>query len=349
VTELAGTRPAQVVYLGGLGRSGSTLIERLLGELPGVCPAGEVVHLWRRGLLDGERCGCGTPLPDCRFWQQVAEAAFGGWDRIDAARVGQLHRQVSRTRLLPLLASPVLPPGFRAALDEYLSYYERLYHGIREVSGGRVVVDSSKLVSLAFCLRWSARLDLRVVQVVRDSRAVAYSWGKRVSRPDSVAHSVMARHSPASAAARWDLQNGALHLLATLGTPALRVRYEDFTAAPETVLRQIAGFAGVPAVGHLGFVGGQPGTRWVELTPAHTASGNPMRFQTGPIALRRDDAWRGGLPAGQRRLVTALTFPLLARYGYLRDGGAGAAHEREVRPAAAGYPGGRGLCPSPGG
>ena len=46
----------RVLYLGGLGRSGSTVIERLTGQLPGVCAVGELVHLWDRGVTDGERC-----------------------------------------------------------------------------------------------------------------------------------------------------------------------------------------------------------------------------------------------------------------------------------------------------
>ena len=48
-----------VLFLGGLGRSGTTLLERLLGQLSGVSPLGEVVHLWQRDLVDDERCGCG--------------------------------------------------------------------------------------------------------------------------------------------------------------------------------------------------------------------------------------------------------------------------------------------------
>jgi hypothetical protein len=41
-----------------------------------------------------------------------------------------------------------------------------------------------------------------------------------------------------------------------------------------------------------------------------------MRFTVGRVALRRDDAWRHALRAGHRRLVMALTAPLLGRYGY---------------------------------
>ena len=67
---------ARVLYLGGLGRSGTTLVERLLGELPSVCALGEVVHLWQRDVLNDERCGCGAKFSACTFWKRVGEQAF---------------------------------------------------------------------------------------------------------------------------------------------------------------------------------------------------------------------------------------------------------------------------------
>ena len=39
-----------VGFVGGFGRSGSTLLERVVAELPGVCALGEVLHLWERGV-----------------------------------------------------------------------------------------------------------------------------------------------------------------------------------------------------------------------------------------------------------------------------------------------------------
>ena len=41
-----------------------------------------------------------------------------------------------------------------------------------------------------------------------------------------------------------------------------------------------------------------------------------MRFSTGRVALRRDDAWTVSLPRAQRRLVGAVCAPLLRAYGY---------------------------------
>ena len=52
------------------------------------------------------------------------------------------------------------------------------------------------------------------------------------------------------------------------------------------------------------------------LEPNHTVDGNPMRMSNGPVALRRDDAWRTGLSRTDRRLTIALTAPLALTYGY---------------------------------
>lgn len=307
-----------MLYLAGLGRSGSTLLERLLGEMPGACPAGEIVHVWLRGVRDGERCGCGQPFLACPFWEAVGQEAFGGWAQVDVDRVTRLRAQVDRSRFLPQLASPALRRRLQPALGEYVGYYQGLYAAIAQVSGGPVVIDSSKHASLAFCLRSCPGIDLRVVHMVRDSRAVAYSWSKIVDRPEADAGSQMATYTPASAAMRWNLQNSALQLLAQLGTPTLRVRYEDFTAAPAATLSRIAAFAGLPGGPDFSFLGTDgPGRWWAELGATHTASGNPMRFTTGRIGIRHDDAWQTGMMAGSRRTVTTLTLPLLTRYGYL--------------------------------
>jgi hypothetical protein len=155
--------------------------------------------------------------------------------------------------------------------------------------------------------------------VVRDSRAVAFSWARPVSRPDSATTTYMTTYTPAAAAGHWNVQNQAMQLLARTGTPMLRVRYEDLVAAPEATLTSVAAFAGRPSGGReLGFLGRTDGSAWADLGTAHTASGNPMRFRTGRIPISADERWRSAMPPAHRRTVTALTFPLLTAYGYAR-------------------------------
>jgi hypothetical protein len=304
----------RVLFLGGLGRSGTTLVERVLGELPGVCALGEVVHLWQRDLRDDERCGCGYQFSECRFWQNVGERAFGGWDQVDAERVLALQAAVERTRHVPRLAGPAWwRPRWRAQVLEYASYHARVYAAAAEVTGAQVVVDSSKHSALAHCLRWSPELDLRVVHMVRDARGVAYSWTKRVARPESDGTHEMTRYSPTYSALLWNAHNLAFGLLRRRGVPVRRVRYEEFLADPRLVISELAEFAGLElALGDLRFLG----DAHADLGPAHSAAGNPMRFTVGQVQLRRDDAWVRALTAGHRRLVTTVCAPQLRKYGY---------------------------------
>lgn len=304
-----------MLFLGGLGRSGTTLLERVLSQLPGVVALGEVVHLWERSLVNDEACGCGQPFSQCDFWRQVGEVAFGGWAALDTERILTLRASVDRTRFIPRLARSRTdrPPD---DLAEYVSYYQRLYQAAAVVSGAEVVLDSSKHPSLAFCLRHAPEVDVRVVHCVRDSRAVAYSWTKQVPRPEAaVGEKLMKRYPPATSAMMWNTHNAAFSLLRRLGTPTFLLRYEEFVAAPRTTARSVAAFAGAPVSdADLAFLANHQ----VDLVAAHTASGNPLRFRTGVVPIRVDNAWRESFPPVQQRLVTALTLPLLARYGYVR-------------------------------
>ncbi|MFD0772825.1 sulfotransferase [Streptomonospora algeriensis] len=296
-----------------MGRSGSTLIERLLGELPGVCPLGEVAHMWRRALVDGEPCGCGAPFGQCGFWQAVGEAAFGGWDRIDAAEVLALKASVDRTRFVPALLGARPPARMAELLAHYTALYHRLYAAAAHVSGCRVVVDSSKHASLAACLRHRYGERLHLVHVLRDPRAVAHAWGKRMPRPDAAATSPeqeMARYSPGRAAVQWAVQNEVLARLSRLGVPTLRVRYEDFVTDPAGEFGALAEFAG-----HTGELPvDAEGT--ARLSPTHTVSGNPMRFVSGAVRVRDDVAWRGGLRPPGRLAVSVLTCASRPGFGY---------------------------------
>jgi len=306
----------RVIFLGGLGRSGTTLIERVLDELPGVRSAGELIHVWQWGILDDERCGCGEPFSECDFWRAVGQRAFGppGWTRPLAQQMLELRSRVDRTRHLPQLMLTTAAHPRRRELAAYLDAYRDVYSAVADISGASVVVDSSKHSSLAFCLRHHDDIDVRVVHVVRDSRGVAYSWTKEMARPQAAdGRQLMTRYSPVRAALLWDADNASLGILGRLGTPRLLLRYEDFVTDPRAAVRRIANFAELPITDRdLGFLG----AGHVELGASHTVAGNPMRFQTGRIELRRDDAWREHLPRRQQRLISALTAPLLSHYGY---------------------------------
>ena len=61
----------KVVLIGGASHSGSTLLDMLLGEIPGFLAVGELRHLWRRWAPVDRICGCGKPYVRCSVWSGV--------------------------------------------------------------------------------------------------------------------------------------------------------------------------------------------------------------------------------------------------------------------------------------
>lgn len=308
-----------VLYLGGLGRSGSTLLERSLAQIDGLACIGESVHLWERGLRDDELCGCGAAFSQCAFWPRVGKAAFGGWDRLDLDEVLRLKESVDRKRYAPRLLRARAHQGepghgdFGRRLRRYGDLLTRLYAGVLEVSGGDVVVDASKHASTALVLAATPGIDLKVLHVVRDSPAVAYSWTKQIARPEAGPGEYMATWNPVQTAVHWTSENALIDRLAKAGTPTHLIRYEDFAGDPHGSLTDLLAFLGRDdAATALSFVEGST----MHLEPSHTVAGNPMRFSSGPVDVVPDQAWRAAFPQQKRRLVSGLTMPLRHRYGY---------------------------------
>jgi hypothetical protein len=305
--ESMGPHPTipRVLYIGGLGRSGTTLLERLLGQIDGVQTLGETVHLWTRGVLRNETCGCGQPFHDCPFWVEVGRTAFDGWSSVDVPHVLAMRSRVDRLRRVPgMLAHP------NADVGEYSALFRDVYLAAQQTSKARLIVDSSKHPSMAYCLRSQPDLDIRVVHVVRDPRAVAYSWAKTVERPEAGDdEKFMIKYGAARAASLWNAENLAMSYLSRLHVPVLRVSYEAMVEQPASALRELLDFAGMPADTKIPIDGHR-----VTLEPTHTVSGNPLRFRTGVLDIRRDDEWMTRLDARDRAVVTAMTAPLRRAY-----------------------------------
>ena len=323
------TERVRVLYIGGFGRSGSTLLERTLSRVDGLQAVGELRHVWDRGVADNQLCGCGAAFHDCDFWCRVMHQAFAGFDQVDVEHLVRLKGEVDRTRYIASMALGS-PRGYRRRFAEYAAILTRLYRAIRDVSGCRIIIDSSKEPSYGYILRALPDVDLWTLHLVRDSRAVAYSWLKKKKRPEIYwTHELMARYSPLGSSVRWLAFNALMHGFRARRGRYLRVHYERFARDPDGVLAQVLQFLGEP-VPATPFIRGHT----VALGVDHTASGNPLRFEIGEVSVKPDEAWREKLSPAHRRLVTACTWPLLLRYGYIRAAERALA-SRGVTPAGA--------------
>ena len=286
----------RVLYLAGSGRSGSTLVTTALGQMDGFFAAGELRYVWQRGLVENRPCGCGLPFRSCPMWTSVLKTFDGDPDEVAA---GLRDRLRMRNRLT------VPPhPAHDAAIAE-------LYRSLSAHTGGATIVDSSKLPPYGVLLGSLPGIDLRVLHVVRDPRAAAYSWRRKRSLDGD--ERLMTRHPVWKAAVLWSVWNAATERLWGRGA-YLRVRYEDLVADPAAVTRRIADFAGAAPDAELPFTD----EGLLALRATHSVAGNPVRHRTGAIPVTADDEWQRSMPRSSRLLVSTLTAPVRSRLGYGR-------------------------------
>ena len=297
----------KVLYVMGRGRSGSTIFANVLGQHDGFVAVGEVRYLWDPVVKNSGTCACGEMVSACPMWSKVLEL-IGDMPIQDVVR--WQNEVVAERNLWKLLRYS--NDGSWPALENYRSVMSRVYHALAEVAGASVVVDSSKRPSYAAFVRLLENCELYCIQLIRDPRASAYSWGTRRHASAFGADKEVKRRNALDSTIRWDVLNLEAELLLRRMPPErkMRLRYEDFVAAPRATADRVTTFVEHPAKSP--FLGDDT----VELTPNHTIAGNPSRFSTGELVIRDTGEWRTNQKPGHRLVATAVALPYLLRYGY---------------------------------
>lgn len=302
------TDPVRVLYIAGTGRTGSTVVGNILGQVPGCASLGEIRYVWERGVVEDRLCGCGEAFSSCPVWQHALADAFpeGSPDpRRAAASLGALLR-VRRLREL----REALTSGPTAEMRAEIDRLTPLYRALSEHVGAGVIVDGSKLPTYALLLEMAEGIDLHVLHLVRDPRAVAFSWRRMKELKDGSTRTHMLRQSTWRASTLWNLWNGTVEdVWGGNDARYRRVGYEGVMADPGRLLDEVLAFVGVE--GNVPVEGNT-----VLLDATHTVAGNPNRLERGPRTLRLDEAWRDSMASHDRILCSAITRTRRKRYGY---------------------------------
>lgn len=144
------------------------------------------------------------------------------------------------------------------------------------VSGRPFVVDSSKSPLRLKLLYMLHRDRVRIVQLVRDGRAVAASAMRRRDMSAAMAARIWKR----------DNQNLAVMLASVPARLKLRVQYEKLCENPAAEMSRIGDFLGLTFTNAMLTLGERP---------VHNIPGNPMLFNRSRRTITKDERWRRDL------------------------------------------------------
>jgi hypothetical protein len=283
----------------------------MIGKYSGFMSTGELRQIWERGLKNNQLCGCGVPFRSCEFWRSVLDRELEGI-QYNIDEIIKQKNKIDRMRYIPKLINPFR--NLKASELEYLELILRLYRSISEISGSEYIIDSSKDASYAYLLgSLIPKVDVWYVHLVRDSRAVAYSWQRQRRRPEIYWKlENMPIYNPIKSSLEWVVFNSIIAMLQIFHKKRyMYIRYEDLLNNPLETLDKILRWVGIPKK-EKEFVDGEV----LDLDANHTVSGNPIRFNHGKIRLSVDNEWIWNMNKAAKLQVTGLTWPLLLHFGY---------------------------------
>jgi len=305
--------PPTVIYIGGHGRSGTTITDRVLAEVTGGVSAGEIHRFWAYGLARGWKCSCGVKLRDCEFWGPVLRKSFSEAG-VSKEEILTAWATVARPRSLLSLWYPRLRSArFRRHLARYRSFLEVLYRTVSQRSGTQVIVDSSGSPLHGSILAGLEEIEVAMVHLVRDVRAVAFSNQRQKPNPSAPApDATMRTKSAPRVAATWMLYNSLLEgLEAAMDTYTL-AKYEELFSRPKREFERLADDLGVESRAEEVFCG-----EHIRLSSEHLGQGNPVRQNRGIEKLAPDTDWVEKLSRVKQTFMAQVCKTRLERYSYL--------------------------------
>jgi Sulfotransferase family len=271
-----GEERMRVLFILGSGHCGSTLLDLLLDGHSRIVGVGEM-----SGARPDDRCTCGRAASACKFWRD----ALGQepWVRHEPYR--------GKTAFLLGHGDYRVPSSHHIIdVDNYRQQVETAYRRILQSTGADLLVDSSKSPERAEILSQSKAVDPVVLHLVRDGRAVTWSFVRK--------------YEPRLPyLLRWAGTNMKVEVLRKRWQTRVRflfMRYEDLVDDPQSQLTRLCEAVGLEY---------EPGMLAFRSSEHHQIGGNRIRLASD-ADIHADNAWRTDMPKWQRAFFD-LCFGLL--------------------------------------
>lgn len=294
-----------LVYIASDVRSGSTLLDLILGSHPLIASVGEIQFLSDHFLRTGTgyswdwRCTCGEYFDVCPFWREVNRKL-----EIDTGlTVNSIDTWVRGTKqFFPIL---LLPKNKLANLRHSLNMVQRgqeaaqncwyIVDSLYEETGRKIIVDSSKNAEQFRYLYFWRPKSIRMIYLVRDGRGVICS---KITREGDSAR---------KASRTWVLEN--IKMLAVRALipkhQSIFLKYEDLCKDPQHTFNRLTGFLDLP-----------PEKIKFSKSNRHNVGGSPHRFDTANTNIKLDERWKQKLSAKDKKVFHVIGGWLNRLLGY---------------------------------
>ena len=307
----------EIVYLSGYGRSGSTLLDRILSQHDNILSSGEIRHTLLNIQKKNVFCSCGNQISSCKIWRVLSDRLLSWMKkvRINAQEMFSIQDKFEkRSQFFKLFLFWNRPRPISMELLLYRQYENLLFSEFSRCQGGcQYVVDSSKTTRIPgrpLALQYIASLPVHVIHLVRDPRGVLNSKLKGGNQELERGIVTTRKFVGIRTLLSWLRANFFAELITiALGKQrTIRIRYEDIVQFPKPTIKRIASFLDIDPASIISSLE-------MEALPnnGHMIAGNRMRLHPTKLDDTRNTT---KLPWFYWLLTIFLCWPFMLLYGY---------------------------------
>lgn len=295
----------KIIYIAGYGRSGSTVLDMLLGNQQEIFGGGELWSFFQDITNGVTKCSCDQGLKECPVWNAVIQNILVDFDSSQFQNKSTIIERYN--------------PIYRLGLSKkdtqlYGEVWGEFFKSVGSVTSSEYVVDSSKTTYLTACRLKSMALytdiPIKIIHLVRDPRAVMWSLcrGDNKLMEENLPSKI--RAATTKSLVGWYIANRiASQLTHELEVSSVTIRYEDLVNSTPKTIDHIANSLQLD-LNDLSL----KLKNSADIESGHGIAGNRTR-RNKTFKLKADMEWKTKLPKSSCQLAK-LVAPLARSYGY---------------------------------
>ena len=284
----------KILYIAGYGRSGSTILDLVLGNHPDICSLGEVGFLIDEIGSKDRICACGQSYNNCDFWKDFAR-------KLNELNSTTLSTTEAGTHLSRVFSAP-------RRRDEYTRYCELFSNHLENHSNAKVFIDSSKTArakrNRPLLLSKYGSTEVYILHLVRNGKSVTESLINKGSNWAMEGHHKAYNTTIIRTVVGWisaNLWTMSLQLLFPKNR-YFRLKFEDFQSDPEQAVSSICNWLEIDP---------DPLTQKIEaggaMAVGHMVGGNRVRHSQNIRLEKTDRSAPGSELSLPHRIIFACT------------------------------------------
>ena len=276
----------KIIYIASSGRSGSTILEMLLGLSETNFAVGEIHLLGYELTQKYQKCGCGMWVSDCGFWSKLPIEAQNAAlhptfslfrEKYNAGKAIRLRILLNHFFKIPL--SRYLKNSIKKYNDLNYEFFSSLNSEKFDHIEGTIFVDSSKDSYRLWTLLKDERFDLKIVHLVKSPDEFSFGATKKI-RPQT---GLYFKYRSIRLICRWFVENYIIYSF-TKCKHLIAIDYNELATNTDEMIDQIAKFAKFR----------KPKELLLQAKLQHGIAGNMTRNRSA--AVTRDHSWKYKIP-----------------------------------------------------